>query len=177
MLKQSKNRWWALLTLPLTLMGCGTNHGFLRDSMTQTQVRGPGFRIVKTGLTASADTGSLFCSIPTDEGQIYRRTMELLNAEAKLLPNQMLVNLREDVKLTAFLVFYCKQVLTLSADIIEFSASGYRTAAADAPGRASETPPVASSAPVAAPAPAASQPASPSAPPLPAGTVPPRPSH
>lgn len=174
MLKGSK-KTWALWILPLALIGCGTSRGFLRDSMTQTQVRGPGFRIVKTGLTASAQTGAVFCSIPTDEGQIYRRTMELLNAEAKLLPNQMLVNIREDVKLTAYLMFYCKEVLTLSADIIEFSASGYRNAAVEGPVRPIEAPPTA---PIGAapspPLPAASSAVAP-APAL--GTVPARAAH
>lgn len=111
---------WLILSLAFGALGCGASSGFLRDSMTQTQVRGSGFRILKTGLAASADTGAVFCTIPTDSGELYRRVMEQLNAQAKLLPNQMLVNIREDSRLTAYFFFYCKQRLTLSADIIEF---------------------------------------------------------
>jgi hypothetical protein len=153
--------WKTGLTLFLSLaaMSCGATSGFLRDSMTQTQVRGPGFRIVKTGLSASSDTGAVFCTIPTDEGEVYRRAMEQLNGQAKLMPNQMLVNIREDLRITAYLFFYCKQRLTLSADIIEFTGAGAPFAPmppplADAPRGPVTLPPTAAPAPAPIPAPA-----------------------
>lgn len=158
----SRRFWKTGLTLLLSLaaVSCGATSGFLRDSMTQTQVRGPGFRIVKTGLSASSDTGSVFCMIPTDEGEVYRRAMEQLNAQAKLLPNQMLVNIREDLRITAYLFFYCKQRITLSADIIEFAgAPPVLPPIADAPRAVVAPPPPAPPAAVAPPAASAPLPA------------------
>lgn len=162
-------RFWKTglaLFLSLAAVSCGATSGFLRDSMTQTQVRGPGFRIVKTGLSASSDTGAVFCLIPTDEGEVYRRAMEQLNGQAKLMPNQMLVNIREDLRITAYLFFYCKQRLTLSADIIEFAGAGAAPGPmADPPRGPVAPPPVADvPRPVALPPSAAPSPAAPSAP-------------
>jgi hypothetical protein len=49
--------------------------------------------------------------------------MEDLHAWARLKPNQMLVNIREDRKVMVYF-FYCTSTLTLSADVIEFSPEG-----------------------------------------------------
>lgn len=149
-------------------VGCGVTSGFLRDSMTQTQIQGPGFRIVKTGLSSTVHTGAVFCSIPTGEGELYRRGMEQLNAQAKLYPNQMLVNLREDVKTAAYLVFYCKYTLTLSADVIEFSDAFATNPPAEAGGRAPVERPesVEDASPAAAPPPPATAPVTPATAPV-----------
>jgi hypothetical protein len=108
----------------LLLVGCGSTAGFLRDSITQVQVQRGDFRIVKTGLAASADTGKVFCMIPVDDGQAYRHAMEGLHAATRLGPNQMLVNIREDWKAITYLGFYCAFTLTVSADVIEFGGGG-----------------------------------------------------
>jgi hypothetical protein len=113
-------RTLAVVISSMALVGCTASLGFLRDSVTQVQVRQPNFRIVKTGLTATVDTGKALCLFPTDDAQVYRRLMENLHASAKLRRNQMLVNLREDIKWTAYFVFYCSEEHTLSADVIEF---------------------------------------------------------
>jgi hypothetical protein len=54
--------------------------------------------------------------------------MENLHASAKLGQNQMLVNIREDIKWTYYLVFYCSEEHTLSADVVEFVPEGAATA-------------------------------------------------
>jgi len=109
--------------LSLLVAGCGGSSGFLRGSVTQVQVQHGDFRVVKTSLHASAETGKVFCLIPTDDGQVYRHAMEDLHAWARLKPNQMLVNIREDRKVMVYF-FYCTSTLTLSADVIEFSSEG-----------------------------------------------------
>jgi len=80
--------------LSLLVAGCGGSSGFLRGSVTQVQVQHGDFRIVKTGLHSTAETGKVFCLIPTDDGQAYRHAMEDLHGCARLRPNQMLVNIR-----------------------------------------------------------------------------------
>jgi hypothetical protein len=113
-------RTLAVVVSSLTIAGCAASLGFLRDSVTQVQVKRANFRIVKTGVTATADTGKALCLFPTDDAQVYRRLMENLHASARLGPNQMLVNIREDIKWTYYLVFYCSEEHTLSADVVEF---------------------------------------------------------
>jgi len=150
----------------LAIAGCAASVGFLRDSVTQVQVKHANFRIVKTGVTATADTGKALCLFPTDDAQVYRRLMENLHASARLGPNQMLVNIREDIKLTFYFVFYCSEEHTLSADVVEFLPEGTAAAPPQAP-PATTTVPRAPSAP-ASPAGAAGQapaPANPSVPP------------
>lgn len=151
-------RWMGLcaaMALPLFLTGCGATSGFLRDSMTQTQIQGSGFRIITTGITAKAQSGSALCSIPVGEGEVYRRAMEELNAQAKLAPNQMIVNIREDVKTVGYLFFYCVHEVTLSADVIEFGDMGAVAAPpAPPPAEAAPPPPPAEETPAPAAAPA-----------------------
>lgn len=117
-------RTLALTISAVAITGCAQTAGFLRDSVTQVQVKRPNFRIVKTGLTATVDTGKALCLFPTDDAQVYRRLMENLHASAKLGQNQMLVNIREDIKRTFYLVFYCSEEHTLSADVVEFVPEG-----------------------------------------------------
>jgi hypothetical protein len=110
--------------LSFAVLGCGGSAGFLRDSITQVQVQKGGFMVVKTGLTSSASTGSVFCVIPVDDGQVYRKAMEGLHGSARLGPNQMLINIREDISNIAYLGFFCTRTHTLSADVIEFAGDG-----------------------------------------------------
>jgi hypothetical protein len=157
----------AAAVVSLLAAGCGGSVGFLRDSITQVQVQKGGFRVVKTGLKASAETGQVFCSIQVDDGEVYRRMMEEIHAAARLGPDQMLINIREDIKQTAYLGLYCVRKHTLSADVIEFT----REAAPAAPAAPAYVPP----APAFAPAPLATPPAAapsppPAAPPRPATT-------
>ncbi|MBN1610149.1 MAG: hypothetical protein JW940_26215 [Polyangiaceae bacterium] len=126
-------RTLAVFVSSLAVAGCAASVGFLRDSVTQVQVKHANFRIVKTGVTATADTGKALCLFPTDDAQVYRRLMENLHASAKLGPNQMLVNLREDIKMTFYFVFYCSEQHTLSADVVEFVPEGTATALPPAP--------------------------------------------
>lgn len=156
------NRSWLLWGVGLASMlavGCGASAGFLRDSITQVQVREEGFRVVKTGVVGRASTGAVFCSIPSDDGQVYRHAMENLHAAAALGPNQMLVNIREDVKGTAYLFFYCTREHTISADVIEFVGEGSMPAAPPPPPEAAPAalppPPPPPPPPAVEPAPAA----------------------
>ena len=123
----------AVAVSSLAIAGCAATVGFLRDSVTQVQVRQANFRVVKTGVTATAETGKALCLFPTDDAQVYRRLMENLHASAKLGQNQMLVNIREDIKWTYYLVFYCSEEHTLSADVVEFVPEGAATALPPAP--------------------------------------------
>ena len=117
-------RWGVLLVAGLT--GCGFSHGFIRDSTTEHSFRYEmnlgGIRFVKA-VYGSATHGLLLCIIPLS-GDMYRRAMEDLYAEAQLQPNQIVVNLREDHSLKAFLFFYCSSQVTVSGDVIELTPAG-----------------------------------------------------
>jgi hypothetical protein len=130
----------ATMGLSLAIAGCAASVGFLRDSVTQVEVKRANFRIVKVGVTATADTGKALCLFPTDDAQVYRRLMENLHASAKLGPNQMLVNIREDIKWTYYLVFYCSEEHTLSADVVEFLPEGAVAALPSPPSPSSARP-------------------------------------
>jgi hypothetical protein len=138
----------------LAIAGCAASTGFLRDSVTQVQVRQANFRVVKTGVAATAETGKALCLFPTDDAQVYRRLMENLHASARLGQNQMLVNIREDIQWTYYLVFYCSAEHTLSADVIEVmpgAAAGALPPAPPRPRAVPSVPPAAPAAPAGAP--------------------------
>ncbi len=99
--------------------GCGMVNGLVRDSITQVQVQKAGFEVVKKGISASGQVGSVFCVIPLN-GTPTQDLMNELHSRANLGPNQMFINLRQDTKIVAYLGFYCVQTLTISADVIEF---------------------------------------------------------
>lgn len=99
--------------------GCGTNLGFLRDSTTAQRFNySLDLKEVSMQRTVSASTEAktLICLIPTDGDPPYATAMERLHAEAKLGPNEVLVNIREDKRILTYLI-YCKHRLTISADV------------------------------------------------------------
>lgn len=80
-------------------------------------------RYVKS-VDASTSIGQILCAIPLGSVPPYANTMAELHAAAQLKPNQILENIREDHTVTAWLMFYCTQTLTLSADVIEVVPNG-----------------------------------------------------
>lgn len=104
----------------LLLAGCGYQQGFLRDANTvnqhQFQMPVSQVRFVKVAAGSFAIT-SLFCAIPLDNGA-YAEAMKELHDDAKLKPNQVLENIREDHSVMCALIFGITK-LTVSADVIE----------------------------------------------------------
>ena len=116
----------SLITISALAGGCGFSHGFIRDSTTEHSFRYQmnlgGVRFVKP-VYGSAAHGLLFCMIPLS-GEIYSRAMEDMYEKAQLQPNQIVVNLREDLSFKAFLIFYCSTQVTVSGDVIELLPAG-----------------------------------------------------
>lgn len=103
--------------------GCGFSRGFIRDSVSSQQRLYEMSIVEQTFIrtvSASATAGSIFCLFPIS-GQVYQRAMEKLYASAHLVPNQTLLNLREDHDVLSVLGFYCSSTLTLSGDIIQLT--------------------------------------------------------
>lgn len=126
-------RLLALLTS--ATCGCGTSLGFLRDSTTsQTFKYEMNLKEIKMQRTVSASTEAktIVCLIPTDGDPPYATAMERLHTEAKLGPNEVLVNIREDKRILVYLI-YCKHRLTLSADVYKLGSGGARNAHEAAP--------------------------------------------
>ncbi len=131
--------------------GCGSTSGFLRDSATLTQAE---FKMdvsqirYSRSVSGSAKVGEALCSIPLDEDQ-YKRAMEALYGSAQLKTNEVLTNFREDEVFSWFLGFYCQKTLTISADVIDVTPSGFVAS----PGSGSLPPAVPSAVPVSSSAP------------------------
>ncbi len=115
-----------IATIIITASGCGTNLGFLRDSTTsQTfkyQMDLKELSMQRT-VQASTEAKTIVCLIPTDGDPPYATAMERLHQEAKLGPNEVLVNIREDKRILVYLI-YCKHRLTISADVYRLGQSG-----------------------------------------------------
>lgn len=121
-----------------SLSGCGFRQGLLRDSQTLQAVN---LRMdisqvhYQRAARGSESIGMLFCSIPLGDGQ-YAKAMQELHEQARLEPNEILVNFREDHAFTMFLGFWCTQKVTVSADILRVTPSpGASAGWAPAPGR------------------------------------------
>ncbi len=116
--------------------GCGVSGGFLRDSGTlnsfEYRMDVSAIRYVRQA-SGSSSIGSIFCAIPVAK-DLYKTAMEDLYANARLQPNETLVNFREDNATTAYLAFYCRTDLTISADVVSLQPTG-------APGMAPMPPP------------------------------------
>ena len=120
----------SLITLA-TFTSCGFTSGFLRDSTTAQQIRynlDIGFQRYLRSVSGSATSGSVFCAFPLRSGaNKYREAMLRLYEEAKLGPNQAVINLREDHQFYVYLGFYCSDTVTISGDVVVFEpTSQYR---------------------------------------------------
>lgn len=105
--------------------GCGTSLGFLRDSTTAQRFNySLDLKEVSMQRTvqASTEAKTIICLIPTDGDPPYATAMKRLYAEAKLGPNEVLVNIREDKRILTYLI-YCKHRLTISADVYRLNHS------------------------------------------------------
>jgi hypothetical protein len=119
------------LTLTLAVAGCGTSLGFLRDSTTAQRFNySLDLKEVSMQRTvqASTEAKTIICIIPTDGDPPYATAMKRLYAEAKLGPNEVLVNIREDKRILTYLI-YCKHRLTISADVYRLGRSKPKRAA------------------------------------------------
>jgi hypothetical protein len=108
-----------LLILLTLLTSCGTSIGFIRDSRTSQNFQySLDLKAVKMQRTVEASTygKTILCVIPTGGKPAYAETMQKLHKEAKLKPNEVLVNIREDKQILTYLI-YCRQRLTISADV------------------------------------------------------------
>jgi hypothetical protein len=105
------------------LAGCGVTGGFLRDSISSQRFD---FKMDVAGVSyvqsvkGSATTGAILCLFPL-AGTLYESAMRDLYASAKLQPNQVVMNLREDHAIRSFLGLYCNHSLTLSGDVFQLS--------------------------------------------------------
>lgn len=112
----------AMTALLSTMAGCGLNSGFIRDS-SSAQVMDYRMEISASrylrSVSGSASDGAILCIFPID-GQQYTRAMNELYAAAALKPNEALQNLREDHSFR-FYLFYCKNTLTVSGDVMELT--------------------------------------------------------
>lgn len=103
----------------LLLSGCGTSLGFLRDSTTSQNFQ---YSLdlkevsMQRTVSASVETKTILCIVPTDGDPPYATAMEKLYSRAKLKTNEVLINIREDKRILTYLI-YCKNRLTISADV------------------------------------------------------------
>jgi hypothetical protein len=101
--------------------GCGYSSGFVRDSRSAQLIKYDS-RATLVSYSRSVDgqatNSSLFCVIPLSSDPLYKSAMEELHKAAKLKPNEALMNLREDRLRITYFGFYCKVLLTLSADVM-----------------------------------------------------------
>ncbi|MBM4356295.1 MAG: hypothetical protein FJ109_21310 [Deltaproteobacteria bacterium] len=107
------------------LNSCGYTGGFLRDSVTMHQMNyNMNFQFVQFVRTVKGQAygGAVFCVIPVGD-DLYSSAMEDLYLNVgKMAPNQMIINLREDVRHRVFAGFYCDKRVTVSGDLVQFSA-------------------------------------------------------
>jgi hypothetical protein len=119
----------------LAASGCGSTHGFLRDSqsITQSQFRMEVSQIrYSRSASGSAKMGEALCLIPLNEAA-YQHAMENLYGTARLGPNEVLTNFREDTSYLSYLGFYCVKQLTISADVMEVTPAGASAPGASVP--------------------------------------------
>jgi hypothetical protein len=127
------------LTLGLGLLaGCGASSGFLRDATSSNrldiQLPVAGVRYVKS-VSGSASIGAMFCAIP-GAGDLYKDAMSNLHGAARLQPNQVVMNLREDFTFRTWFGFYCSRSLTMSGDVFELTPAATPATAPAASGSA-----------------------------------------
>lgn len=118
------NQLATIITI-ITASGCGTSLGFLRDSTTAQRFNySLDLKEVSMQRTvkASTEAKTILCAIPTDGDPPYATAMERLHTEAKLKPNEVLVNIREDKRILTYII-YCKHRLTISADVYRLGRS------------------------------------------------------
>jgi hypothetical protein len=116
----------ALWAVGLGLSGCGTTGGFLRDSHTITEAE---FKMevgqirYSRSVSGTAKLGEALCVIPLNDSA-YMHAMENLYSQARLGPNEVLTNFREDSAFLWYLGFYCQKMITISADVLEVTPAG-----------------------------------------------------
>lgn len=117
-----------LILIVLLGTACGGNAGFIRDGASRQsfdyQMDVQAVRHVRT-VSGSADIGKVLCLMPLGE-DIYKWAMEDLYADAKLAPNQVVVNLREDHAFLGIVPLFCRWTLTISGDVIEVTPGTFR---------------------------------------------------
>lgn len=111
--------------------GCGINQGFVHDATSgdqhQYRMDLSGVRYMRS-VSGSASIGYIFClpsieGIPLDRG-LWKQAMEALQEEAKLQPNEVLKDLRQDDDRTCYLGVYGVHGLVLSADVYDLTPAG-----------------------------------------------------
>jgi hypothetical protein len=119
-------RLTAVAALSLIVCSCGVRSGFLRDAHTLQQIdirmEVSQVRYLRSA-SGDAGVGLLFCTIPLGD-TMYRAAMQDLMDDAKLGPNEILVNLREDHAFTTWFGVFCREKVTISADVMALTASG-----------------------------------------------------
>ena len=119
---------WVVVTAvaAIAATGCGVRSGFLRDSATVNDFQ---YRMDVSGVqylrqaSGSSSIGSVLCAIPLNNS-LYKTAMANLYNDARLQPNEVLVNFREDTGITSYVGVYCNQNLTLSADVVHLTPTG-----------------------------------------------------
>ncbi len=103
--------------------GCGFHGGLRRDADTQNDFQ---YKMdvsqveYKGSASGTSDIGMLFCLIPFGSDP-YKTAMENLQKDAKLKPNEVLVNFRDDQGFTGIAYIWCTSRLTVSADVIQLT--------------------------------------------------------
>ena len=119
-----KRAWLSLLVAGAT--GCGSTDGFLRDShtITENQFKMEVSQIrYSRSVSGTAKVSEALCVIPLGDSA-YMHAMENLYSTARMGPNEVLTNFREDHTFLTYLGFYCQKAITISADVMEVTPAG-----------------------------------------------------
>lgn len=117
---------------------CGYNSGFLHDNTSgdvhQYQMAIGAIRYVRS-VSGSSSVGAALCVIPLGSG-LFEQAMTQLHAQARLAPNEILYDVRQDNALSCY-VLYGVTNLVISADVYEVTpAQAAPVAATKSPGAA-----------------------------------------
>ena len=119
-----RRAWMGVLAVGA--MGCGSTSGFLRDShtITENQFKMEVSQIrYSRSVSGTAKVGEALCVIPLGDSA-YMHAMENLYSTARMGPNEVLTNFREDHSFLTYLGFYCQTMITISADVMEVTPVG-----------------------------------------------------
>ncbi len=118
-----------MVALPVALVllaSCGIKTGFIRDARSSQVVKYQfpvrDMKHIRT-VSGSSSYWSVLCCIPLGEN-LYQSAMKRLHEDAQLQKNQSIMNMREDLKIQAYLIFACKYTLTVSGDVVQFYRKG-----------------------------------------------------
>ena len=111
-----------MCVLSVSISGCGASLGIYPTlSETQVQLSRKNYRVIKSGVTATASVYYVLNVFPLDDTQLYKRAMNELRKKANMEGKSCAIaNVTQDFSASTFLVVG-KASVTLTADIVEFT--------------------------------------------------------